>query len=84
MLKLHYGFPETNEMVLFEDSVTEFLEHYTEYPHHQDVYGDQMVITIYDLTCGYDALQLIHTLDTIINNKDINCSLVAFIYTEDK
>lgn len=71
-------------MVLFEDSVTEFLEHYTEYPHYHDVCGDQMVITIHDLTCCYDALQLIHTLDTIINNKDINCSLVAVIYTEDK
>lgn len=84
MLKLRYGFPDTSEMVLFEDAITEFLENYTEHPHYQNVDGDQMVITLHDLTCGYDALQLIHTFDTIINNKDINCSLVAFIYTEDK
>lgn len=83
MLKLRYGFPEQTEMPLFEDAITAFLDHYTENTHNQAVYGDQMVITIYDLKCGYDALQLIHTLDTIIINKDINCSLVAFIYTED-
>lgn len=83
MLKLRYGFPEPTEMVIFEDEITAFLEHYTEYPHYQNVDGDQMIITIHDLTCGFDALQLIHTLDTIITNKDINCSLVAFIYTED-
>lgn len=84
MLKLRYGFPDTSEMVVFEDTITAFLDRYTTNEHHQSVYGDQMVITIYDLICGYDALQLIHTFDTIINNKDINCSLVAFIYTEDK
>ena len=84
MLQLRYGFPETNEMVLFEDSITEFLERYTEYPHYQNVEGDQMFITIYDFTCGYDALQLIHTFDTIINNKDINCTLVSFVYIDDK
>ena len=84
MLKLRYGFPDTSEMVVFEDTITAFLEHYTEYPHYQNVDGDQMVITIYDLICSFDALHLIHTFDTIIDNKDINCSLVAFIYTEDK
>lgn len=84
MLKLRYGFPNASQRVRFEDAITEFLENYTEYPHYQNVDGDQMVITIHDLTCCYDALQLIHTFDTIINNKDINCSLVAVIYTEDK
>lgn len=83
MLKLRYGFPDTTEMPLFEDAITAFLKDYTEYAHYQNVEGSQMAITISDFTCGYDALQLIHTFDTIINNKDINCTLIAFIYTEE-
>lgn len=71
-------------MPLLEDTLTAFLEHYTDHPHYQEMEGDQMVITIHDLICGYDAIQLIHTFDTMITNKDINCSLVAFLYTEDK
>lgn len=82
MLTVHYTFKDGDEMQLFLDTIINFLFLYTEHKFDYSHTNDRVIFTLWDFSCAFDALQLIHTFDTIISNKDILCTLEEIHFVE--
>lgn len=82
MLTVHYTFKEAGEMRQFIDAICDFLIHYTEHRFDHSHTNDRVIFTLWDFSCAFDAMQLIHTFDTIISNKDILCALEEIHFVE--
>lgn len=82
MLFTLYDFNTPKDKELFRKKVSNFILSCTEYKYEMMEDDNRISVTFYQLQMGYSALQLIHTLDTIIDNNDIACCLVQFCYTD--
>lgn len=82
MLTVHYTFKEDGEKQQFINAICDFLFHYTEHRFDYTVTTDRVIFTLWDFSCAFDAMQLIHTFDTIISNKDILCTLEEIHFVE--
>lgn len=82
MLYLLYGFNTPRAKEIFKNKVSNFFRDCTQYQETMIDGGDCISISIFNLPCGYCALDIIHSIDCITDTNDIECCLLQFCYTD--
>lgn len=82
MLQLNYSFldPADNQTAL--DTINEFLQNYTNHDYRTEILNDHVMVFVYDFSCAYDAMQLIHTIDVILDSLGFGFTLDFIHYSE--
>lgn len=82
MLQLNYSFldPADNQTAL--ETINEFLQNYTNHDYRTEIFNDHVMVFVYDFSCAYDAMQLINTIDVIIEPLGFAWTLDFIHYSE--
>lgn len=82
MLQLNYFLldPADNQTAL--DTINEFLQNYTNHDYRTEIFNDHVMVFVYDFSCAYDAMQLIHTIDVILDPLGFGFTLDFIHYSE--
>ena len=82
MLQLIYSFldPADNQKAL--DTISEFMQKYSCKDNRAEIFSDKLFVYAYELSCAYDAMQLINAIDVILNSLDSGFTLEFIHYTE--
>ena len=82
MLQLTYSFldPADNQKAL--DNISEFLQKYSCKDNRAEIFHDKVFVYAYELSCAYDAMQLINAIDVILDSLGFGFTLEFIHYTE--
>lgn len=82
MLQLIYSFldPADNQEAL--DTISEFMQKYSCKDNRVEIFHDKVYVYSYELSCAYDAMQLINAIDVILDPLGFGFSLEFIHYTE--
>ena len=82
MLQLIYSFldPADNQKAL--DTISDFMQKYSNKNFRAEIFNDRTYVHVYDLSCAYDAMQLINAIDVIIDALGFGFTLDFIHYTE--
>lgn len=82
MLQLIYSFldPADNQKAL--DTISEFLHKYSCKYNRAEICHDKVFVYAYELSCAYDAMQLINAIDVILDPLCFGFTLEFIHYTE--
>lgn len=82
MLQLIYSFldPADNQKAL--DTMSEFLQKYSCKDNRAEIFDDKVFVYAYELSCAYDAMQLINAIDVILDSLGFVFTLEFIHYTE--
>lgn len=83
MLELNYSFndPSDNQMAL--DTINEFLQNYTNKDYRTEIFNEKVMVFVYDFACAYEAMQLIHAIDVILDPLGFGFTLDFIHYSEN-
>lgn len=82
MLELEYLFNDSAEISTAIETITEFMQNYTERTFRTDSMDSRMFVFAYDFSCAYEALELLHTIDTILDPLKIDCYVIGIRYKD--
>lgn len=82
MLFLLYNFNEAIQMGYFEDCINAFFKAFAIYPLTTITKGNNISVTIEEVPTGYTAMQIIDTIDVMIEARNYECELIQFCYTD--
>lgn len=82
MLQLNYSFndPADNQTAL--DTINEFLQNYTEKDYRTEIFNEKVCVFVYDLSCAYEAMQMINAFDVILDTLGFGFTLDFIHYSE--
>lgn len=82
MLQLTYSFldPADNQTAL--DTISEFLQKYSCKDNRAEIFHDKVFVYAYQLSCAYEAMQLINAIDVILDSLRFGFTLEFIHYTE--
>jgi hypothetical protein len=82
MLQLNYSFldPADNQTAL--DTIHDFLQDYTNKDFRTEIFQEQVIVFVYDLSCAYDAMQVINAIDVILDPLGFGFTLDFIHYSE--
>lgn len=82
MLQLIYSLndPSDNQKAL--DTISEFLYKYSCQDNRAEIFSDKVFVYAYDLSCAYEAMQLINAIDVILDPLGFGFTLEFIHYTE--
>jgi len=82
MLQLNYSFldPANNQTAL--DTINDFLLNFTNHDYRTEIFNNQVLVFVYDLSCAYDAMQLINSIDVILDTLQFGFTLEFIHYSE--
>ena len=83
MIELNYTLldPADNQTAL--DTINEFLQNYTNNDYRTEIFNEKVMVFVYDFSCAYDAMQLIHAIDVILDPLGFGFTLDFIHYSEN-
>lgn len=82
MLQLIYSFNDPSDNQKAFDTISEFLHKYSCKDNRAEIFSAKVFVYAYDLTCAYDAMQLINAIDVIFAPLGFGFTLEFIHYTE--
>lgn len=82
MLQLNYSFLDPDNYQEALDTINEFLQNYTNHDYRTEIFNDHVMVFVYDFSCAYDAMQLIHAIDVILDPLGFGFTLDFIHYSE--
>ena len=82
MLQLIYSFLDPADKQKALDTITEFLQKYSCKDNRTEIFYDKVFVYAYELSCAYDAMQLINAIDVILHSLGFGFTLEFIHYTE--
>ena len=83
MLELNYTLldPANNQTAL--DTINDFLLNFTNHEYRTEIFNDKVMVFVYGLSCAYDAMQLINSIDVILDTLQFGFTLDFIHYSEN-
>ena len=83
MLELNYTLldPADNQTAL--DTINDFLLNFTNHEYRTEIFNEKVMVFVYGLSCAYDAMQLINSIDVILDTLQFGFTLDFIHYSEN-
>lgn len=82
MLEIEYLFNDPAEIPKAMEIVNEFMQKYTARTFRTSTLDSRMFVNAYHFSCAYEALELLHTIDTILDPLNIDCYVIGIRYKD--
>lgn len=82
MLEIEYLFNDPAEIPEAIETITEFMQNYTVRTFRTDSLDSRLFVFAYNFSCCHEALELLHTIDTILDPLKVDCYVIGLRFKD--